>query len=182
MRSASQLPVPAGVVPSLSHPRRAAAVLMACLGLAGACAAQVPDKALVERGRYVVRIAGCNDCHTPQYGMRNGDVPEKDWLTGDAVGWYGPWGTTYPTNLRKTVRAMSEQQWLAYAASVKTRPPMPWFALHAMQREDLRAVYHFVQSLGDGGGEIPQGLPPGRKPPPPYLDLHPVLPAGAVPK
>lgn len=31
----------------------------------------------IARGRYVVHIAGCNDCHTPNYGLSGGKVPEK---------------------------------------------------------------------------------------------------------
>ncbi|MDX1487796.1 MAG: hypothetical protein R3268_06320, partial [Acidiferrobacterales bacterium] len=58
------------------------------------------DPKLVERGRYLSVIAGCNDCHTSGYLWSNGDVPEKDWLTGDTLGWRGPWGTTYAVNLR----------------------------------------------------------------------------------
>ncbi len=53
-----------------------------------------------ERGRYLVRIAGCNDCHTPGYAESGGLLPEARWLVGDKLGWHGPWGTTYPTNLR----------------------------------------------------------------------------------
>ncbi len=71
---------------------------------------------------------------------------------------------------------MTEQQWLQYASTVKTRPPMPWFSLHAMHRDDLRAIYHFVQSLGDSSHAVPAALPPGQKPATPYLDMHPVMP------
>jgi mono/diheme cytochrome c family protein len=60
----------------------------------------VPRKDEVARGRYLVQVAGCNDCHTPGYGPKEGKVDEKLWLTGDALGWSGPWGTTYATNLR----------------------------------------------------------------------------------
>lgn len=49
----------------------------------------------IKRGRYLVKTVGCNDCHTPAYGLKYGEVPEKDWLIGDQVGWKGPWGTTY---------------------------------------------------------------------------------------
>jgi len=54
----------------------------------------------LDRGRYLVKIAGCNDCHTAGYAETAGKVPEKQWLTGDQLGWRGPWGTTYAANLR----------------------------------------------------------------------------------
>jgi mono/diheme cytochrome c family protein len=53
----------------------------------------------VARGRYLAKIAGCNDCHTPAYAMRGGDVPEAGWLIGDALGWQGPWGTLFESQL-----------------------------------------------------------------------------------
>ena len=31
----------------------------------------------VARGEYLVRITGCNDCHTPAYGDRGGNVPKE---------------------------------------------------------------------------------------------------------
>ena len=53
----------------------------------------------VDRGRYLVKIAGCNDCHTAGYAAAAGNVPESAWLTGDTLGWRGAWGTTYAANL-----------------------------------------------------------------------------------
>jgi hypothetical protein len=35
-----------------------------------------------ERGRYIIAISGCNDCHTPGFLLNGGKTPEKDWLTG----------------------------------------------------------------------------------------------------
>ena len=43
-----------------------------------------------ERGRYLVKITGCNDCHTPGYAETGGKIPEKDWLTGDSRAGEGP--------------------------------------------------------------------------------------------
>mgnify|MGYP001603103675 CR=1 FL=1 len=54
----------------------------------------VVAKSPVAAGRYIVQIAGCNDCHTAGYAMSDGHVPESQWLTGNPVGWRGPLGTT----------------------------------------------------------------------------------------
>src|SRR4051794_28751380 len=67
---------------------------------------------LVERGRYLVKVSGCNDCHTAGYAMAGGKVPEGQWLMGDKLGWRGPWGTTYPVNLRLYMTSMSEVGWV----------------------------------------------------------------------
>jgi mono/diheme cytochrome c family protein len=48
------------------------------------------DKASIERGRYLVSISGCNDCHTGGYAETGGKTPEADWLTGVPVGFSGP--------------------------------------------------------------------------------------------
>lgn len=122
------------------------------------------DSRMIERGRYVVRIAACNDCHTPNYAQSGGRVPEREWLTGDRLGWQGPWGTTYPANLRLALARMSEDEWLHKARTVQYRPPMPWFILRDMADDDLRALYRFVRSLGPAGEPAPAYLPPGSEP------------------
>lgn len=117
----------------------------------------------IERGRYLVLIGGCNDCHTPGYGASGGTVPEKDWLTGDSLGFSGPWGTTYPSNLRQLISTMTQQDWLKRARS-DMRPPMPAPSLHHMRERDLKAIYRFIVSLGPKGEQAPAYLPPGSKP------------------
>ena len=122
-----------------------------------------PQNAQVERGRYLVKVAGCNDCHTAGYAMTGGKVPEAQWLMGDKLGWQGPWGTTYAANLRLYMASLSESGWVQTARSLKTRPPMPWFALHDMSDQDLKAIYHYVQWLGPAGELAPTYVAPGRE-------------------
>ena len=131
--------------------------------------AKSPDTRQIDRGRYLVKIAGCNDCHTPGYLQNAGKVPEKEWLTGDRLGWRGPWGTTYPSNLRIYMNALSGSQWVKVSHSVQFRPPMPWFALHEMTEQDLRAIYRFVKHLGPSGDPAPPYLPPDQEPKGPYV-------------
>ena len=133
----------------------------------------------VERGRYLVKVAGCNDCHTRDYILKTGDVPEKDWLQGDTLGWNGPWGTTYAPNLRIKMQSLTEDQWVQYAASAQLRPPMPWYALRQMTPDDLRAIYRFIRTLEPVGEPAPPALAPGAEPPMPYFKL--MVPAGPAP-
>ena len=139
---------------------------LAVAGFAFAPLAAPADSAagMLERGRYVVMISGCNDCHTRDYAMSGGHVPEKQWLTGDTLGWRGPWGTTYPTNLRIYMSSLSEDEWVKGARTLTARPPMPWFNLREMSEQDLRALYRFVSSLGPAGSPAPAYLPPDREP------------------
>ena len=145
------------------------ALIVAPMQIASAQAPKEPDLQSIERGRYLVKIAGCNDCHTPGYAHSGGKVPEKQWLTGDKVGWRGPWGTTYSSNLRRYMQRLSEDQWLKTAKSAKFRPPMPWFALHDMTTQDLRAIYRFIRHLGPAGELAPAFVPPGQEPKGPYV-------------
>jgi mono/diheme cytochrome c family protein len=142
--------------------------VVAALAITGVAAADSARRAsseqkTIDRGRYVIRIAGCNDCHTPGYAQSGGDVPEAQWLTGDALGWSGPWGTTYAANLRRVVAGMSEEEWVQRARSAQYRPPMPWFNLRDMTDADLRAAYRYVRSLGPAGAPAPAYVPPGGK-------------------
>lgn len=133
----------------------------------------------VERGRYLSIIGGCNDCHTPGYLEKSGAVPEGVWLSGSPLGFQGPWGTTYPSNLRLVAATMSEAQWLTHARAAR-RPPMPWFNLRAMSDADLSAMYAYLRSLGGGGEAAPAYVPPGEHVATPYIDFAPknVPPAG----
>jgi Cytochrome c len=81
---------------------------------------------MVERGHYLVTIAGCNDCHSPKKMTPNGPVPDEARLlsghptdeklpevppnifgpdkwgavtNNNLTGWVGPWGTSYTSNL-----------------------------------------------------------------------------------
>ncbi len=131
------------------------------------------DEASVARGRYLATIGGCNDCHTAGFAPSGGKVPEKDWFLGDTLGWKGPWGTTYPTNLRKLAHGLSREQWVTLCRNSRARPPMPAYALHAMQEKDLSDLFDYLKSLGDGGDQAPAALAPGIEPKTPYLDLSP---------
>ncbi len=113
------------------------------------------------RGRYLVVVGGCNECHTPGYVEAGGKLPEQQWLTGSDVGWQGGWGTTYPANLRLFMSAMSEDAWVQYARHAVTRPPMGWFVLNALTESDARELYRFVSALGPSGAAAPPYVPPG---------------------
>jgi mono/diheme cytochrome c family protein len=127
----------------------------------------LPDP--VERGRYLVKIAGCNDCHTAGYAISAGKVDEKLWLTGDALGWRGPWGTTYASNLRLLVQSMTADQFVAHARSDQRRPPMPWFNVRDMKDDDVKAIHAYLRHLGPAGKPAPAYLPPGQEPKGPFI-------------
>jgi hypothetical protein len=148
---------------------------MRWMGLtAGMCilaSSTLAQDASVEHGRYVAIVGGCNDCHTPSYGLAEGNVPESEWLKGDSMGWRGPWGTTYATNLRRRLGEMSEDDWVAFAKTFETRPPMPWFNVHQMNETDLRSFYKYATAFEDKGEPAPDFVPPDQEPQGPYIQF-----------
>jgi len=127
----------------------------------------------VEAGRYLVRVGGCNDCHTPAFVVLGEKVPETQWLTGNAMGFRGPWGTTYPGNLRRFVQPFTPEQFVEAVRKRNDRPPMPWPSLHAMSDADLKAIYAYIKSLPVTGAPAPDFTPPGSEPKTPFILMVP---------
>jgi mono/diheme cytochrome c family protein len=138
----------------------------------------VAGKSREEVGRYLILVAGCNDCHTP--GWKSGaDVPEKEWLVGVPEGWRGPWGTTYASNLRLALQPYAEESFVKAMKARNAKPPMPWRSLHAMTDDDLASIYAFIKSLGPAGEMMPAALAPGKEPQTAYLSSVLIQPRGA---
>lgn len=130
-----------------------------------------PDDSAEIRGKYLVEIGGCNDCHTAGFAASGANIPEDQWLLGDALGYRGPWGTTYPSNLRVYFSQISEDEWVETAKVFRARPPMPWWALNALNESDSRALYRYISSLDVVASEVPAYVPPTQEPNPPYVQF-----------
>jgi len=152
-------------------------VVASAVLLAPFCAthAASPVSDAVKRGEYLIRIAGCSDCHTPGYGEKLGATPASEWLTGSPVGYRGPWGTSYAANLRLSMSKLTEEQWLQQA-KLPRLPPMPFWALKDMSDADLKAIYQFVRSLGVVGSAMPTAVSPGAPVKTPVIDFVPHAP------
>jgi len=124
-----------------------------------------------QAGRYLFLLGGCNDCHTPGWAESKGKMPEAQWATGSKVGFVGPWGISYPLNLRLSAQEMTEKEWVAMFRQGDGPPPMPWQNYRDASESDITAIYHFLKSLGPRGEEIPDPDPPGTKPTGPYIDM-----------
>ena len=150
--------------------KRTTAFLSLCLVMA--TAAHADD---IERGRYLVSVGGCNDCHTAQFAETGGQIPETQRLIGVPVGFSGPWGVSYPANLRLTAARQDEDAWMVRVRAGGL-PPMPWTALQAMTDADLRSVYRYLRHLGPAGDETPAALQPGAPIPTPHFVFVPQAP------
>jgi mono/diheme cytochrome c family protein len=147
---------------------RAAVAAAAMLAAAAASAAGPAGDAA--RGKYLVQIAVCNDCHTEGYALAAGQVEESKWLTGDAVGWRGPWGTTYAANLRLSADRLTADEFVKLARS-PLRPPMPFFNLRAMSDADVKSIYAYLKHLGPAGEPVPAYVPPDKTPAGPFVQF-----------
>jgi mono/diheme cytochrome c family protein len=127
----------------------------------------------IEAGRYLAIVGGCNDCHTDGYLMAEGKIPEENWLMGSSLGWRGPWGTTYPANLRLKVQENTEEEWVLILHERTDLPPMPWMNVNKMSEQDAKALYQYIKSLGPKGEHAPEALDPEVEPETPYLNLQP---------
>ncbi|MBT1062370.1 hypothetical protein KJY73_02240 [Bowmanella sp. Y26] len=135
----------------------------------------VVAESVVERGRYLIKISGCNDCHTKDYAPLGGKVAETQWLLGDQVGFAGPWGVSYAGNLRLRAATMDWPQWQA-RIQAGGLPPMPWPSVQAMTSQDQQAIYAYLRELGPAGEEAPANRIPGQPIETPYILFVPQMP------
>jgi hypothetical protein len=136
-------------------------------------------------GAYLTIVGGCNDCHTMSWAESNGRTPDAERLTGSEIGYRGPWGTSYPANLRILPPQMTEDRWvqvLTTADSGHGRPPMPWMNTAAMSQRDLRNMYRYVKALGPKGQRMPRAVPPGTEPTTLYIPMVPQKPGSGATK
>ena len=136
----------------------------------------VVGKSEVEIGAYLVEVGGCHDCHTPGWAQVGSNVPADQLLGGSTVGFSGPWGTSYPANLRVSVQASTAGEWADMLRDRNGLPPMPWSTVNHMSREDLMAIHAYIESLGEGGNEIPIAVTDGSGPSTPYIWFMPEPP------
>lgn len=141
-------------------------------GRAGEDAPHVTGGTAVHRGAYLVTIGGCNDCHTPGWMQHPGEISTAQRLTGNPVGWHGPWGTSFASNLRLLAANMSAKQWSRLIATFHPLPPMPAYNVKSMSKSDQLAIFAYIKSLGPAGKPAPAALPPGPPPAPPYFSLN----------
>jgi mono/diheme cytochrome c family protein len=114
------------------------------------------DDAQIARGRYLVTLSGCSDCHTP--GALLGSPDMKRYLGGSDVGFAIPGaGVFVGENLTpdKTtgLGAWTDAQIVAAFRTGKTpegrelSPVMPYPALSHLSDADAQAIVAFLKSL-----------------------------------
>lgn len=150
-------------------------LLLSTAALAGN--AQTSSKS-IKHGEFLVGYGGCNDCHTPSWDENSGHASKDVLLTGSGDNFQGPWGTTYPVNLRLYMQKLTLKEWIHNARTTRSRPAMPWWTFRYLSDKDLADMYAYIRSLGPAGKPAHAWVAPGQVAPPPYLKL--VVPAPSV--
>ena len=142
----------------------------------------------VARGRYLVTIMSCNDCHTPGYLYGAPDTSRR--LSGSDLGWAGPWGVVRARNLTPDVEtgigSWSSEQIVHALRTGNTpdgsqlAPIMPWMNYtDILDQDDAMAIAAYLKSLPPIKHKNLDRIPPGQKqtgavinfPPPPAWDV-----------
>lgn len=112
-----------------------------------------PDVSTPEkRGKYLVTIAGCSDCHTPQ-DAHGQPLPGMDFGGGFVLD--GPWGrvasaniTPDPSGIPYYDQAMFTQAMrTGFVGARKLNQIMPWHVYRGMTDEDIAAIFAYLKTL-----------------------------------
>ena len=139
------------------------------------------EDANVARGRYLVTIAGCSDCHTP--GALLGSPDMKRYLGGSDVGFAIPAaGVFVGENLTPDkdtgLGKWTDDQIIAAIRTGKTpegrelSPVMPYPALSHLSDADVQAIVAFLKSLPSVTNQV-KNFGPNEKP---TISVSAVLP------
>jgi mono/diheme cytochrome c family protein len=122
------------------------------------------DETQIARGKYLVQLGGCSDCHTPGYFFGKPDMSR--YLGGSDVGFQVPSvGVFVGRNLTPDLetglgRWTSEQITKALRTGVRPdgrvlSPIMPWPALSNLTPADMDALVAFLKSLRPVKNKVP---------------------------
>jgi len=149
-----------------------------------------PGDLQVERGRYLVTLGVCHDCHTPKgpdgrpqlerlmSGHPEGQPPAPA-IPGTisacltATCFTGPWGTSFARNLTPD-SATGIGTWTAeyFIKVLRTgirgngeplRPLMAWEWYRQLTDEDLKAMFVYLRTLPPIPNAVPEDLPPAQR-------------------
>jgi mono/diheme cytochrome c family protein len=127
----------------------------------------------VERGKYLVTIGGCMDCHTSGYFFGKPDMAR--FLGGSEVGFEIPGlGIFHGRNLtpdKETGLGNWSKEQIVTAIQTGVRPDgrelapiMPWRAFANLTKQDAEAIATFLQTLPPVKNKVPGPFGPTDKP------------------
>lgn len=125
-----------------------------------------PDVSTPEkRGRYLVTIAGCADCHTPQ-DAHGQHLPGMDFAGGFIL--QGPWGRVASANLTPDPSGISYYDPALFTKAIRTgfvgarklNQIMPWHIYRGMTDEDIVAIFAYIRTLKPVPHHVDNTQPP----------------------
>ena len=145
----------------------------------------------VERGKYLVGITGCHDCHSPKIAGMKPDpdrilsgrpqttkvpssTPGEVHASEDLTAWYGGWGPSVASNLTPDPATgigmrYTEAKFIQTMRTgkkpegVALLPPMPVDVYVNMKDDDLKAIYAYLKTIKPIRNAVRQGLTPAKK-------------------
>lgn len=128
--------------------------------------------AQVARGKYLVTIAGCNDCHTPGYFLGKPDMSR--YLGGSDVAFeisgLGAFiGRNITPDKETGIGKWTKKQIVTALQTGKTpsgyilAPIMPWHAFAHFSKRDVYAIASYLKTLKPVHHRIPGPFGPGQK-------------------
>ena len=135
--------------------------------------AQVADRQQIERGRYLVTLGGCTDCHTPGHFLGKPDMARE--LGGSEVGFEIPgFGVFHGPNLtpdKETGLGTWSEADIVKAIQTGVRPDgrglvpiMPWPAFAKLTKSDAQAIAAYLKSLPAVRNQVPGPFGPSQTP------------------
>jgi len=106
----------------------------------------------VKRGRFLVNLVGCADCHTP-VDNHHVPIPHMDFSGGQIL--RAPWGTVASANLTPDPSGIPYYDEATFIKAMRTgrvgtrelNKTMPWSALGSMTDEDLAGIFAYLKTL-----------------------------------
>ena len=150
-----------------------ACVVGTVLSVSSITAASAQNKQQIERGKYLVTLASCTDCHTPGYFFGKPDM--KRFLGGSEVGFEIPGlGVFHGPNLTPdNDTGLGKWTVAQIVTALKTgkrpdgrelAPAMPWRAFAEMRNDDATAIAVYLKSLPPIKNKVPGPFGPNDKP------------------
>ncbi len=144
-----------------------------CLSSASAADAADAGSAQVQRGKYLVTLAGCSDCHTS--GALHGQPDMQQYLGGSDVGFAIPGlGVFVGRNLtpdKDTGLGNWTPEQIVTAITTGMRPDgrvlapvMPWMSFSHLTKTDALAIVAYLKSLPPVRHALPGPFKPATKP------------------
>ena len=138
--------------------------LLIATAILGACCGPLAAESEIERGKYLVTLGSCNDCHTPGYFFGKPDFSRA--LSGSDVGFAIPGvGAFVGRNLTPDKETglgnwTDDQIISAITAGVRPdgrmlAPIMPWQGLSHLTSDDAHAIVAYLRSLPPVKNAVP---------------------------